>query len=296
MISFENGLFVGQLLGSYGMSEVYVDIISGIFLFLASIIGILVAHFSFGAKIMIGHTVTFKTEQTELVSIRSPFLRGFKVTFKIEPGLLGWQSASVGILYTGLIGLGESLEHIPQSPFISNFFHYIHILAAPIALYFFYKALWHHHKKIREPVLLPSVIMATAILFLFTGVLAGLSEMQFGYLIEESFLYITIIPTLIFFGIVVKLVVNIYEKHLIFIPTISAIALSTTLVAFFILLGRFSDFLEYPKIYLFSTAMKDILLSTTGATILIYTIGVRVMKKQLDELREQLTKQKMRKD
>jgi hypothetical protein len=39
MISFENELFASQLLGSYGMSEVYVDIISGIFLFLANIIG-----------------------------------------------------------------------------------------------------------------------------------------------------------------------------------------------------------------------------------------------------------------
>ncbi len=51
----------------------------------------------------------------------------------------GWLALTSGIFTVGLIGFGEAAEHFFTAQ-LHDFFHYLHILAAPVSLFFLYLA------------------------------------------------------------------------------------------------------------------------------------------------------------
>src|SRR3990170_3908373 len=98
-----NKQLIIQMVDHKGLAEIYVHLAASIFLFAASLLAIFIIWLNFGRR---GQ---------------------------------GWFALRMGIFFIGLIGLGEAAEHFfpPQG---HDFFHYLHMLAAPMSLFFLYLA------------------------------------------------------------------------------------------------------------------------------------------------------------
>jgi hypothetical protein len=282
--NFELGLKLNSYIDNYAYSEFYVNILSSTILLLASFLTIMLAHFKIKVKTEYGaggDTISIRTDKTLLFSIRSPILKGFTISLETEPGLLGWRSITGGILFAGLIGLGEVMEHFASSFFSAYFFHYLHIIAAPASLYFFHRGIRKHARKIREPIIMPKVILAMLVTFLISGALSILSMSSFGPFVERYFLSFIIFPMLVFYVIMFRMIWELYDDIPLFVPLVYAMVAFTTLSSFFMLLARLAFILDYFEIYVVLNTLKDLSLAVTAAGIIMYAVGVRVMKRQL---------------
>jgi hypothetical protein len=271
MVDFENGVLIGQLAGHYGMSEIYVEIFSGTVLFLSCLVGVVVSHFTFGRDVLHrGYLIR------SLVISRK--YEGIKFT---EPGLLGWQSVSAAILYSGLTGLGYSMKHIYDSIILVNFFQGLTIVSPPIALYFYHMGIKKHVKREYDKVILPNVVGGTVLFIFVVGMLSLLSE--FYNNVAEIFFFFILLPILFYTFFVMGVALKAYGKHLLFIPTVSAMAILTALLTLTILAGQFSIAIGNVNLFLIAQSTKDVLISMTAASILIYSVTMRVTMKHLSE-------------
>lgn len=271
MVEFENGVLVNQLVGNYGMSGVYVEIFSGVLLFLSCITSIIIAHATFGRDVL---------QRGFLISslVISRRYEGIKMT---EPGLLGWQTISAAMFYTGLIGLGESLKHLFENPLVVNFFHTLTIFAPPVALYFFYIGIKKHINREYDTVILPIVFWGTVAFLYAVAVIAIFASYYEG--IVEVIFYLALLPVLILAGILMGMALRSYSKHIIFIPAASMMAIMTALLVISMLIEKMSIIYRVGDVYVVSQVAKDILLSMTAASVLIYTGATQVALKHLSE-------------
>ena len=99
----DKNVLVNQFVDHKALGEIYVHFAATMFLFAASLLAIFVVWLNFGRR---GQ---------------------------------GWFALRMGIFFIGLIGLGEFSEHF-FSPKGHDFFHYLHMLAAPMSLFFLYLA------------------------------------------------------------------------------------------------------------------------------------------------------------
>jgi hypothetical protein len=271
MVDFENGVLVNQLVGNYGMSEVYVEVFSGALLFLSSLVGIIVSHFIFGRDILHrGYLV-----RSLVISRR---YEGIKFT---EPGLLGWQSVSAAIVFTGLTGLGYSMKHMYDSATLVNFFHGLTIVSPPTALYFYQMGIEKHVRREYEGRILPKVVWGIVLFTLTIGMLSLLSEFYSD--VSEIFLLFILTPIFIYAFFVMGVAVRAYGKHLMFIPVVSAMTILTALLTLSILAEQLSLIIGNINLFFIAQSSKDILMSMTAASILIYSITMRVTMKHLSE-------------
>jgi hypothetical protein len=271
MVEFENGTLVNQIVGNYGMSEVYVETFSGALLFLSCVASITIAHSTFGRDILHRGFLI----RSLIISRR---YEGIKMT---EPGLLGWQTISAAILYTGLIGLGESMRHLFENPLMVNFFQVISILAAPIALHFFYLGIRKHIKREYDTVILPLIVWGTVAFLYAAAVLAIFASYYEG--IIEVFFYLALFPVLALAGLLMGMAFKSYSKHVVFIPGASMMGMMTALLVISMLIERMSIMYRAGDIYIVAQVAKDILLSMTAASVLIYTGATQVAMKHLSE-------------
>ena len=271
MVDFENGVLVNQLVGNYGMSEIYVEIFSGTLLFLSSLVGIIVSRFIFGRDILHrGYLI-----RSLIISRRYD---GIKFT---EPGLLGWQSVSAAMVFSGLTGLGYSMKHLYDSTTLVNFFHSLTIVSPPIALYFYHMGIEKHVKREYERRVLPKVIWGVVLFMLVVSMFSLLSKFYSD--VAEIFLFFILVPILIYAFFVMGVAVKAYGKHLMFIPIVSAMAMLTAFLTLAILAGQFAQIIGNVTLFLIAQSAKDALISMTAASILIYSVTMRVTIKHLSE-------------
>ncbi len=289
-MEFGDYIVLNQFIGHYDISEIYVNLLAGTLLFLASAATLLITHIRFLFEWQFqGNTITIRTDQTEIFSIRSPVLKGFTLAVNTQPGLLGWKSITAGIFLIGLVGLGEAMEHLVKTQFNSVLFHYLHIIAAPLALYHIREGITFHAARKPEPVIMPKVILSIVAILFISSFFAGLTETSVGNKVEEYFLYIIVIPISIYFGMIFSLVRKLYKDHPIYVPTVAAMVVFITLATIFALIARFAYFLDYPELYVLSHSLKDLSLAVSAAGVLMYTAGTLVMRRQLGFWRVQAT-------
>jgi hypothetical protein len=94
------------------------------------------------------------------------------------------------------------------------------------------------------------------------------------------FMYFIFVPVLIFSAIVFKTAFRAYEKYLLFMPTVSAMVLSTALLALVTLAGHLGILFGYGFAYILAQGVKDVLISVTATSILAYGGAVRMLRKQ----------------
>lgn len=271
MADFENGILMGQLIRHYDSPVIYVEMFPGALLFLSCMASIIIAHFTFSRDILHrGYLV-----RSLIISRR---FEGVKLT---EPGLLGQQSISAALFYTGMIGLGTAMEHLFENFILLSFFHYLTMVSPPIALYFFYTGIKKHVNRKYDSVILLKVIWSICLFIFAVGMLSLLS--QFYNNVIEIFFFFTLPPVLILSSYVLVIAAKAYGKHLIFLPTVSATAILTSLLALAMLAVHLSIIRGYADIYVLAQGIKEVLISMTTASVLIYITTTRVMMKKLAE-------------
>ncbi|MBU2559588.1 hypothetical protein KKA03_01680 [archaeon] len=256
---------------SYGMSEIYVEIFSGTLLFLSSLAGLIISHFIFGRDILHrGYLV-----RSLVISSRYD---GIKFT---EPGLLGWQSVSAAIVFSGLTGLGYSMKHLSDGATMVNFFHSLTVVSPAIALYFYHMGIEKHVRREYERRVLPKIIWGVVLFMLVVSMFSLLSK--FYNDVAEIFLFFILVPIMIYAFFVIGVAIKAYGKHLIFVPTVSAMTILTAFLTLAILAGQFAQIIGNATLFLIAQSAKDAFISMTAASILIYSITMRVTMKHLSE-------------
>ncbi len=240
-------LLVDQFIGHHGMSEMYAHMYASIFLFIVSLISVYIIY-----RILVDE---------------SPFT---------------WPGITAGMVAVGLIGLGEAAEHFfPKDPFGHSFFHYMHMIAAPVALYSFYVGAKEFVEECKNSgkfgeeggvtPLSPDTTMA-----IFGGsivlvvLLAMISGSPWDPYIEGPFIYLTLLPTLYLAYLLIQQSRQTTESIvMIFIPII---AISVSMLVFDIMFGRLMDMWGWAQFYVVTHAAQDALHVATGTVLLLFSV------------------------
>lgn len=250
VVKFDTGkVLINQFIGHHKMMEIYAHMYAATFLFIASLISVYILY-----KLLINES--------------SPFT---------------WPGITSGIIAVGLIGLGEVAEHFfPTDPFGYGFFHYMHMIAAPIALYFLYIGVKEFIEECKnggakmggdggiEPLSPDTIMVIFGGMVVLVVALAMLSGSPWGPYIELPFIYVTLIPTLILAYMLIR-----QSRHttdsivMIFIPII---AISVSLLVFDIKLGRLTDIYAFGQGYVITHVAQNVLHVATGTILLLFSI------------------------
>lgn len=263
MVNFENGMLEAQLPGNFGMHEIYVNVLAGLFLCAASLAVIVVS---------LGYGRAMKDRVALIGDSIGP--GGIKLA---ERGIPGWQYISAGLVYTGITGLAGVLKLIFTHPIQIIFFDYLALLSPPIALYFFYRGIKQHLMREIKGIFLKNIILITVLLYNFVGVLTLLAG-TYGAEVKNFFLYFIVVPVFILSVIVFKTAFQAYDKYLLFMPTVSAMVLSTAILALVAFAGELSIVFGYADVYILAQGVEDILICVTATSILAYGGVIRTMK------------------
>lgn len=265
MVNIESGVLTGQFFGNYGMVEIYVNILAGLFLFVASLAAV---------TMNLSYARRLSGELRLIGSSIGP--GGIKMA---ERGLPGWQYISVGVLFSGLIGFGEVMGLFFNAPIAIIFYRYLTVMAPPVSLYFFYIGIKKHVKKEMVGFVPVRFVLLGLIFYITVGGLSLVTQ-YYSASLQKFFMYLIFLPVLIFSGIVFKTAWQAYERYLLFMPTVSSVVLATATLALVTLIGQISIALGYGFVYILSQAVKDILICVTATSIVAYGGAVRMLKKQ----------------
>ncbi len=241
MVSFDlNGQLVDQIGGHHGLLEIYAHMYSSLFLFIVSLISLGVLYYYFRSSI-----------------------------FKYQ-GLLN------GIFYTNLIGLGEVLEHIFLDPTIGSLFHYLHLLAAPIALVFYLQSLGEIFdrtiQKSSNVDLKKSFVVFFLFLFIITA-LSSFSDATWDVEIEVPFVLLTTLPTLVLVGIVLEKS-KIISENTVALMSLRVMLLGVSFLAISILAGRYGDFAGKAQVYIVFHEIQNRSHVITGTALFIFVVTI----------------------
>ncbi len=242
-------LLINQFIGHHGMSEMYTHMYASIFLFIVSLISVYILY-----RILVDE---------------SPFT---------------WPGITAGMVAVGLIGLGEAAEHFfPTDPFGHNFFHYMHMIAAPVALYFLYVGAKEFVEECKNSgnmggeggvkPLSPDTTMA-----IFGGaivlvvILAMISGSSWDPKIEGVFIYLTFIPTIYLAYLLIQQSRHTACKESIIMIFIPIIAISVTMLVFDIMFGRLMDIWGWAQFYVITHAAQNALHVATGTVLLLFSV------------------------
>ncbi len=255
MVQFgPQGLFTGQLSGHYGLLEIYSHIYVSTFLFIMSLVSIAMLYYYYRSSIV-----------------------------KVQ-GI--WN----GIFYTGLIGLGEVLEHFFTDVTIGSMFHYLHLISAPNELLFYYNGIKEifekkdKHKKF-------SINQVVFLNFLFFGivlvsvaVLSQFSHTIWDFHVEEPFIIFTAIPTLVLVGMVIEKS-KIITESTILLTSLRIVTFGVCVLTLSILIGRQADINKWANIYIIAHQTQNIFHVVIGTALVIMVMTLSQVGKILDTIK-----------
>jgi hypothetical protein len=247
---------VNQAAGHHGMLEIGVHNFASLFFAIASLVAIMQIYIVFG---------------------------GEKV---------GWPAISGAFLFAGLIGAGEVFEHF-LGPFGHDFFHYLHMIGAPVAMFFLWVGMKELIGERRRTVSMAHVVIALILVGSASLFLGSQAETPWDKSIELPFFYITAIPALILGVLCIK---TAYGKFFEFMKRtkqsilwavsnfIFLITLGITFITLDIFLGRVAAQLGSGQFYVLTHALQDVLHVVNGTLMigLAYFIGKAV--ENIDEV------------
>ncbi|MFQ5887501.1 MAG: hypothetical protein ACE5HY_02260 [Candidatus Hydrothermarchaeales archaeon] len=248
MVHFgERGLLIHQFVDHHGMMEIYSHLFASTFLFIASLIALYLFYKAFTGE-----------------------------------SSYPWRYIEAGTVGVGLIGLGEAAEHFfLESPFGHGIFHYLHMISAPIALYFFYIGITEFIKEDQVTSKFDSVQSSSGLstkhillifvaMFLVVAVLAGISYVPWDPRVEGPFLYVSLIPTLILAWMLVVKSEEVTESIvMIFIPIIAVLVSLLALDVWFV---RYVDIWGNAPLYVITHNIQNVLHVLNGGVLLMFAI------------------------
>lgn len=248
----DNLVLVKQLSGHYGLMEMYVHIYSAMFLFIACIVSIFILYEQF---------------------------KGSSFT---------WRPIMAGIFVTGMLGFSDAIDHLfavyVSSGFIAlaghNFFHFMHVLGGPIAIFFFYKGTKEYSMQFREGGL-PMSKSTIILLLLFLPLLALLVTISsidiFEVDLSTMTVFVVTVITLILAAFTIRESYRQWEVQSFLMGFISMLAVSVTLLIVTILASMNSDVMGNAYLYALSHSLKDIFHVITAALLVLFTVSMHVM-------------------
>jgi len=246
MVSFgADGHLTGQIFGHHGLLEIYAHIYSTLFLFLLSIGSIAVLYYYFRTSI-------------------------FKYQWLLN-----------GIFYTSLIGLGETFEHLVINPHVGSFFHYLHLIAAPMALGFYLTSLdetFNGKGTRKDSGRWKKTAAAFILMLVIISVLASFSTSTWDVEIEVPFVLITTLPTLILAGVLLERSKIISESTLA-LTSLRVMLLGVSVLTISILAGRYGDFARKAQVYIVFHQLQNMSHIVTATALLIFVVTVAQIEK-----------------
>ncbi|MFQ5800152.1 MAG: hypothetical protein ACE5HH_00330 [Candidatus Hydrothermarchaeales archaeon] len=239
----ESGVILGQLSGHYNMFEIYAHLYASFFLFFASLIAVVIVYYT------------------------------------LKKSVYSWPAILGGLLYVGLIGLGEGLEHLPFfDPFIHSMAHYLHLFSAPIAVFTLYLGMQETVAMCKgEPLNLKvhSTEIGMGVFAAFSiGVIsmAMLAHTPWNERIEGPFLLAIFLPTVFFVALVFWESRHFAESiEMLYLPILS---IAVSFLALDIWLGRFADVKGFAGLYILTHSFQDTILAVTGAVVILFALNV----------------------
>ncbi len=242
MVYFEGNLLIDQVQGHHNMLEQLVHNYAGLFLFFASIVGVLIIYKNF---------------------------RGSK---------MAWPAIMAGTLSAGFIGLGDAGEHLLPgiNPLPFETLHYLHMIGGPVALFLLYTGLKEYTatKDIKPLTGFKLVIILLATL-LIPLALATQAHQRWDPDIEGPFLVVTSIPTIILALLLLNKARKSFEEHSTVVLNISFVAFATTLLTLALLVARLGDtqLLNDATLYTSGHAIADLVHAAAATTIISFGIN-----------------------
>ncbi len=240
----EEELLVEQFSSHHGMLEIYVHLTASLLLFLVSIFCIAFIH------------KTFKKSDVE------------------------WPALIHGFFYTGLIGFGEAFEHLfAGDTFLNTVLHYLHLIAAPIAMIFFYLAIEEYHYKTSHPKeemhsqtdeIAMGVFAGVLMVVIMMGSLAG---SPWDERLEAPFLILITIPLLAITAVFIKKAEKIRKSMLTFYFPVLGVTLSGLAVV--IWLGRLGYVNRVSSLYITAHSLQNVLHGATATIMILLVLAIR---------------------
>jgi hypothetical protein len=240
----EERIIVDQFFAHYGMLEIYVHLMATAVLFIVSILSIVLLY---------DH---FRKSGVE------------------------WPGIIHGFFYTGLIGLGEFLEHMFRwDPFLNTALHYLHHLAAPAAMVFFYLGIKEYYDKCSHPDEELHTISNEVAMGMFAGILTlailmgGLAETPWDEGLEGPFLMLTLLPILGITAVFINTTRKIKKSMLAFY--FPALGISLSALTIDIWMGRLSDVNNIASLYIVTHSLQNVLHAATATIMILFVFAVR---------------------
>ncbi len=247
-LKFVDGKIAFQWDIHYGLLETYTHLYSGTFHIIASIIGIFFFYRSFrGAKYM-------------------------------------WNLIMLSFLTLGLVAAGEVFEHYFLNYKGYNFMHYLHMLNAPLGMFFIYMAIreFYEGKRIFHPNLGLFIVILT---FLVSYILAENSKYIYDIRIEKPIVYLTLPPTIVFTILLLFIEAKkIFREYGLLVMNISALALSHSLLAIFIVFGRYAHIHHDAWLYVVTHSIQNILHVACGCVILTFAACIKIVHEKFRKI------------
>lgn len=190
-----------------------------------------------------------------------------------------WLALASAFLTAGLIGAGETLEHV-GSAFNHDFWHYLHMVAGLLAVFF----LWRAMKLLIEdrPERTHAAYIASfAALILIPPFLAELSNTSWDPVIEWSFFLVALVPTMILGVLALMQTHRLMTAHTNIASFRSFTAMQLGLLTWTIILltvaifaGRVSAQMGNGFLYIWTHAIQDILHAAAGTLIIVLTYSI----------------------
>ncbi len=242
MVYFEGNLLIDQIQGHHNMLEQLVHNYAGLFLAIASVVGVLIIYKNF---------------------------RGSKI---------GWPAIMAGMLAAGFIGLGDSVEHLLPgiNPLPHETLHYLHMIGGPVALFLLYAGLKEYTatKDIKPLTGFKLTFILLATLLIPVG-LATQAHQRWDPHIEGPFLVVTAVPTVLIALLLLNKARGSFEEHSTVVLNIGFVAIATTGLTLALLAARMGDteLLDSAVLYVNGHALADLMHAATATTLLTFGIS-----------------------
>lgn len=243
---------LGEQYGHHGVLEMYVHLYAGMFLFIASIISIFILYGQFKSS-----------------------------TFT-------WRTVLAGIFVTGMIGLSESIDHL-FAVYVShgffalaghNFFHFIHVLGGPLAIFFFYRGTKEYSMQFKEggkPLSKTAILLLLSILPISTIAVTFLTLRVIVLDIETKTVFAISVPALVLAGFTLKESYEQWKMQSFLMGFLSMLAVSVTLLYLAILSSLNTAVLGNAYFYVLSYSLQDIFHVVTAAVLILFTISMNIL-------------------
>jgi hypothetical protein len=239
----EKDLIVDQFSSHHGMNEIYAHLYAAGLLFAVSIISIIILYHTF-------------------------------IKSRVE-----WPGIIHGFFYTGMIGLGEFAEHFFKDPFLNTALHYLHHIAAPAAMVFFFLGINEYYYRCSHPDEELHTISNEVAMGVFAGILTitivmgGLAGTPWDERLEGPFLILIIIPLLAITSIFLNTTRKIKKSMLAFY--FPAFGVTISALAIVIWFGRFGDVNKIASLYIIAHSLQNFLHAATATLMVLFVIAFR---------------------